>query len=80
MRPPVKFYWRGVHHSYLGAWFAAFGIFFLWMNTGNGLEGLNILYSLFIAVGVYLIVDDVIEHTITADTPGRRLWEWMIHK
>jgi len=79
MRPPVKFYWRGVHHGYLGVWFASFGIFFLWMNMGNSLDGLNIGYLVCVVIGVYLVVDDVIEHVITADTPARIVWEWM-HK
>jgi len=80
MRLPVPFKWRGIHHSYLGAWFIGFGLFFLYMNQGNGLDTLNILYLLFIVIGSYLFVDDVYEHTVTADTPLRRLWEWMLKK
>lgn len=79
LRPPVPFKWRGIHHGYLGGWFVAFGAFFLYMNWGNGLDFLNPFYGLFVVVGAVCIVDDVIEHTITADTPLRRLWEWIIY-
>ena len=80
MRPPVQFKWRGIHHSYLGAWFIGFGLFFLYMNQGNSLNALNILYSLFIITGLYLVIDDYMEHTVTADTPLRLLWEFMLKK
>lgn len=78
MRPPVKFEWKGIHHSYLGAWFVAFGAFFLYMNQNNGLDFLNIIYDIFIVSGIYLIIDDMIEHLITADTPLRCFWEKLL--
>jgi hypothetical protein len=80
MKPPVKFKWRGVHHGYLGLWFAAFGIFFLWMNQGNSLDRLNLGYLVCVVVGVYLVIDDFIEHVFTELTPMRRLWDWMVKR
>lgn len=80
MRPPVKFKWRGIHHGYLGAFFVAFGVFFLYMNTGNGLDPLNLIYCIFGIVGGYLILDDMVEHTITEDTPARLLWNWILRR
>ena len=80
MKSPVPFQWKGIHHLYLGIFFVVFGGFFLYMNNGNGLDGLNYLYGAFIGVGGYLIFDDAVEHTITASTPLRILWDWMSSK
>lgn len=78
MKPPVKFYWRGVHHGYLGAFFVAFGTFFLYMNVNNGLDALNYLYGTFVVIGLFAIIDDIVEHTITEDTILRRIWNKII--
>lgn len=80
MLPPNPFHWKGVHHGYLGAWFIAFGSFFLYMNLGNNLDFLNPLYQSFIGIGAYLIIDDTIEHVITKSTPLRILWEWLLRR
>jgi hypothetical protein len=74
MKPPVKFQWRGVHHSYLGIFFTIFGAFFLYMNAVNTWGFLNYIYSFFVIAGIYLIIDDIVEHTITESTPMRILW------
>lgn len=79
-RPPVKFKWRGIHHGYLGGWLIAFGFFFLYMNQGNNLDPVNWLYMAVVATGTYLVLDDCIEHWVTADTPLRILWEWMVKR
>ena len=81
MKPPVKFILRGIHHGFLGAWFVAFGAFFLYMNQNNNLDFANYIYLSFIVSGAYLVCDDLVEHLWTASTPLRRLWEWMLsHK
>ena len=77
MRPPVKFKWRGIHHSYLGLWMISFGAFFIYMNNGNGFDSLNTIYNSFIVLGTFLVIDDIIEHKITADTPCRIIWNWI---
>ena len=74
MKPPIPFQWKGIHHSYIGAWFIAFGAFFLYMNQGNGLDQLNYLWDAFIGVGSYFILDDTVEHNITGSTPLRILY------
>ena len=74
MKPPIKFKWKGIHHSYLGSWFIAFGAFFLYMNSVNTWGFLNYIYILFIIAGIYLVIDDIVEHTITESTPMRILW------
>jgi hypothetical protein len=79
-KPPVEFKWRGIHHAYLGSFLVAFGLFFLYMNIGNGLNYLNGFYLMFVIIGGYAIVDDLIEHLITEDTPLRRIWNWMVRK
>jgi hypothetical protein len=78
MKPPVPFKPRGIHHMYLGFFFVAFGAFFLYMNAGNGLDSLNYLYGAFIFIGLFAIIDDIIEHTITEDTILRRIWNKII--
>jgi len=80
MRPPVPFKWKGIHHGYLGIFLWTFGVFFLYMNCGNGLDFLNNIYLTFALVGAYLMTDDLIEHLITADTPCRIIWEWILRK
>jgi len=75
MRPPVKFQWRGIHHGYVGIWFIAFGGFFSWLNIGNNIDG---AYAVFFAVallGICMVIDDLIEHLVTADTPMRIFYE-----
>lgn len=72
MRPPVKFQWKGNHHSYYGLFFVVFGLFNWYMSLGNGaLTSMIPLWETIVGLGGYLIIDDVIEHTITADTPTR---------
>jgi hypothetical protein len=51
MKPPIQFKWRGIHHGYLGIFMWSFGCFFLYMNTNNGLDYLNIAYWLFAMIG-----------------------------
>ena len=75
LRPPVKFQWRGNHHSYYGVFFLAFGLFNIYMGWGNGsLSSLLPLWGGLATIGSYMIVDDVIEHNVTADTPLRILY------
>jgi len=80
MQPPIKFQWRGIHHGYTGIFFVTFGTFFLYMNSGNSLDGVNIIYKIFIGVGSFLILDDIVEHKITANTPLRIIYEKFILK
>ena len=75
----VPFKWRGNHHSYHGAWLVAFGIFQWYMGIDNGeLESLIPFWQGLIGVGALMVIDDIIEHTITADTPLRILYEKII--
>ena len=79
MREPVKFKWRGNHHLYHGIWFIGFGLFQWYMGIDNyPLDSLIPLWQLIISVGIFMVVDDVIEHTITGDTPLRILYEKVI--
>ena len=76
MKPLVPFQWKGNHHGYNGAFILAFGLFNWYMGVDNGeLTTLLPLWKSLSAVGSVMIIDDVIEHTITADTPLRVLWE-----
>jgi hypothetical protein len=79
-RQPNRFIWRGIHHGYLGGFFIVFGLFFLYMNLGNGFDRLNIVYSLFFFSGIYLVADDLYEHVIDEMSPLRCVWLWMLSK
>ena len=49
------------------------------MGIGNGeLVTLIPLWQSFIGIGLFMIVDDIVEHTITADTPLRIFYERVI--
>ena len=74
MRPKVPFKWRGKHHSYYGVAFMIFGSIMLWLDWIDPDRILWFWVSI-IVFGAYMLVDDIIEHTITADTPLRILYE-----
>ena len=75
MRPPVKFVWKGNHHSYYGVFLIAFGLFNWYIGLGNGSLGSILwLWQSFIGIGAYMIIDDIIEHKLTADTPLRIIY------
>jgi len=79
MRPHVPFQWRGNHHSYTGLWFIGFGLFNWYMGIDNGLlSNLIPFWQLLIGVGALMFIDDFIEHTITADTPLRIIFEKIV--
>lgn len=81
MREKVKFEWRGNHHFYTGIFFAAFGVFQWYMGLDNGeLTMLIPMWQIFFGVGIFMMIDDIIEHTITRDTPLRLLYEKVIRR
>jgi len=43
----------------------------------NNLDMLIPLWQTIIGLGIFMFVDDWIEHNITADTPFRIIWEWI---
>jgi uncharacterized membrane protein len=76
MKPPVKFKWRGNHHGYYGIFFIVFGLFNWYMGIDNAeLTTLIPLWQSFAGIGIFMLIDDIIEHTITRDTPLRLLYE-----
>lgn len=78
MKPPVPFKWKGNHHSYYGVFLVAFGLFNWYMGIDNGqLEGLIPLWQSFAGIGALFILDDWIEHNITASTPLRLLYRFL---
>jgi len=79
MKPPVQFKWKGNHHLYYGIFIMIFGLFNWYMGMGNGeLAKLTQLWQAFVCVGAYLIIDDLIEHLVTADTPLRLIYDNLI--
>lgn len=81
MKPPVKFEWKGNHHLYTGIFFVVFSIFQWCMGLNNGeLTTLIPIWQTILGMGIFMIIDDIIEHTITADTPLRLLYEKIIRR
>jgi hypothetical protein len=79
MREPVKFYWKGNHHSYYGIFLIAFGLFNWYMGIDNGdLEQLLPLWQSFTGAGILMVLDDIWEHKISGDTPLRILYEKVV--
>lgn len=75
MKPPVKFEWKGNHHSYYGVFLVAFGLFNYYMGVDNGqLDALGPLWISTIGLGAFCIIDDIIEHKITSETPLRKIY------
>jgi uncharacterized membrane protein len=75
MKPPVKFYWKGNHHSYYGVFFIAFGLFNVYMGTDNGnLSDICSLWWTITGIGAFMVIDDIIEHKVTSETPLRKIY------
>jgi len=75
MKPPVKFEWKGNHHSYYGVFLVAFGVFNYLMGVDNGqLSELGPLWISTIGLGAFCIIDDLIEHNVTSETPLRKIY------
>jgi len=64
LRPARYFCWDRLHHLYLGIFTLTIGYY-----TKD---------KLMMAIGLFVIVDDIIEHTVTADTPLRIFYEQML--
>jgi hypothetical protein len=65
MKPRNKFVWKAPHHLYIGLVFILFG----WLM--DPYEIYRLLVNPFFIFGGLLVIDDVIEHTITYDSPVR---------
>lgn len=63
-RPPNPFYWDNLHHLYIGILVIVLGLY--------------LKNNLIILLGILGVLDDTIEHTKTADTPLRLLYEYFI--
>ena len=75
MKEPVKFEWRGNHHSFYGVFLIAFGLFNAYMGIDNGnLSEISWLWWTITGVGVFMLIDDIIEHNITSETPLRKIY------
>lgn len=68
MKEPNEFVWNGPHHLYLGAFMVFWGALMIVQNYGA-------FSYIFAGLGVIIFIDDMIEHTVTASTPLRLLFE-----
>lgn len=76
MQPPVKFVWYRNHHLYYGIAFFLFGLYnYYLMKRSNELKKCKSIWEMIMIIGVLLALDDIIEHTLTRDTPIRILFE-----
>ena len=79
MRSPVKFLWYRNHHAYYGVSLFLFGLYnYFLMKRSNELTKLEYLWILLMAIGTLLAIDDIVEHTVTRDTPIRIIFEEFI--
>ena len=65
MREPIKFHWKDTHHLYIGFFvliFACIRIPFTYYTFWT---------NMYLILGTYIVLDDIIEHSITATTPLR---------
>jgi len=78
MKPPIKFYPIGNHHFYYGVSFFIFGLynFILGYNNGN-LSSISWFWELLMGIGISCMIDDFIEHNITASTPMRIAYDFL---
>lgn len=79
MKPKVKFQWKGNHHAYYGIFFIVFGCFNWYMSIDNGIlvEAIPFWHGIMV-LGAYFVIDDIIEHTITEDTPLRWIYKKVV--
>ena len=78
-QPPIPFKWKGNHHAYHGIWIMGFGLFNWYMGMDNGyLTNAIPIWQAMVGIGVFMIVDDAIEHTLTSSTPLRIIHEKII--
>jgi len=73
MRPRNPFIPKAPHHLYIGL----FILFLSW--TMWDYDYYHPLCEYLATLGAYVIIDDVIEHTITSDTPLRILFEKVVY-
>ena len=64
-KPKVKFVWRGPHHLYIGFVFMVFG----WLMAPY--DYYSFWSNLFYVSGSLMMIDDIVEHTVTGSTPLR---------
>lgn len=69
MRKPIQFHWKATHHLYIGFFIILYSLLSMRYTEIYIFEN-----NLFI-LGFYFIMDDIIEHTITANTPLRIITE-----
>ena len=80
LQPHVPFKWYRNHHLYYGIALFLFGLYnyYLMIKSGELMKCKGI-WQMFILIGVFLTLDDLVEHTITRDTPIRLLFEkWIL--
>lgn len=74
MRDPVSFKPIAPHHSYIG----------IMIMTLGALMSPHELYGnwdlIFMGIGGLILVDDIVEHTVTGNTPLRLLFEKVLVK
>lgn len=76
MRPPIKFKWYRNHHMYYGISLFLFGLYNYYLMKRSGeLMKCKSIWQMCMLIGVVMALDDLVEHTITQDTPIRLLFE-----
>jgi hypothetical protein len=71
MREPIKFHWKNTHHLYIGI-----GILIYTFLIMPSVE--NTILTMYFLLGMYVVIDDIVEHSITATTPLRLFVEQIL--
>ncbi len=79
MNPRVPFIWKRPHHLYHGLAIAGYSVFMWWLSTDNWMDCSIGVWQIFIGIGIFIAVDDIIEHSITGSTPLRLLFDRIIY-
>ena len=73
MIPRNPFNWRGPHHGYIGMFLIILGAL---MHPEQYAVWIRVLFG---GVGLLILFDDLIEHTVTKATPLRLFFERIIY-
>ena len=72
MREPIKFHWKATHHLYIGIGVLLYALIIVPLVSKTTTPFFPFL------IGLYIVIDDIVEHSITATTPLRLFAEKLL--
>jgi len=79
MNPRVPFVWKRPHHFYHGVAIASYSVIMWYVSVDNWMEVGIPFWQLCIGIGIFMALDDIVEHTVTGSTPLRLLFDKIIY-